>query len=186
MAGQTILKLLEARDYQSFLQLTSTLGKEVLIHLTVIAASGNLIEKIMGWEGREARDEDSATQAVTRHANELVRVGSDMKKRVEDFLYPRSSEGKLDIAFNEQRWAPYDGQAWDAFYAEFVALLGPHVATLEPLVRWAADMSADIHDEKAAMYARTMTPVVERLSESLDKLEALLLPETFEEFLARL
>jgi hypothetical protein len=125
MAGPAIKKALEKREYTEFFLLVHDFSEQhVLPHLAMIHGCGHLLTRLADQESPPRPLDDPAMAAQVRTAASAV-VGLEIIRRAQAYLWPGTHEGRDSEAENRERWAPYDGAAWDVFLAGLVDAVGP-------------------------------------------------------------
>jgi hypothetical protein len=74
-------------------------------------------------------------QAAENTILHLVEFAQSAVKEIRRFFWPRLATEDGFHETNQERWAPYDGQAWDAFFADFVRFMTPRLQTMATYIQ---------------------------------------------------
>jgi hypothetical protein len=182
MAGPAITKVLESRDYERFHWLVHDYSENVLGPLTSIDIVAGLFQRLADMRPiPRPMDEPEAAATILQAASAIrnLRLGS----KTREFFWPGFPGDSIGYyhAANRKRWAPYDGEAWDRFFGEFVDFMVPLLAECLALgEQIAARVLTESSEEPLAENERTLRKLPEELMQHCNRLKTLLDPDTYE------
>jgi hypothetical protein len=134
MAGPKTTAYLAARDYETFYKLAHHLSEEALIGLIGINSKAHIIHRLYQMSLLETCDDPAAARAADNSALQLEQSAQEAMEETRRFFWPDPAGGMVVRQINQRRWAPYDVQAWDAFFADFVAFTKARLQIIAPLI----------------------------------------------------
>ncbi len=134
MPGSKIAEFLLASDYDHFYRLAHRLSESVLVRMIDISTKAQALKKL--YETSPAKTYSSDGPEILENIIlPLSEFAEDAVEKVRRFFWPRlaTEEGFHEV--NQQRWSPYDSQAWDDFFADFVLFMTPHLQTVNRFIQ---------------------------------------------------
>jgi hypothetical protein len=144
MPGSKTVSLLASGDYETFYQLAHALSEYVLIRIIGIGAKMQVLAILHAKTDPDIFSNSSAAKSVGATAGHLRRYTQRVAGDARRFFWPRLATERGFHEANQQRWAPYDGAAWDHFFADYIAFMKPrleNIATSIERLKRAADLS---------------------------------------------
>jgi hypothetical protein len=123
MAGLKTTKYLVARDYETFYKLAHHLSEETLIGLSGINSGARILNRLYQMSRLETCDDPVAAKAADNSALQLKQFAREAMEETRRFFWPGRAGGAVVRQINQKRWSPYDTQAWDAFFVDFVEFM---------------------------------------------------------------
>lgn len=133
MPGPKTTQFLAPADYQTFYQLAHALSEAVLVRLHNISNHAHILKLICQTTPQATLSNPSVTSQVESMILQLHDAAKSMTEEVRHFFWPWLAHQGVNNGANEKRWSPYDGSAWDRFFADFVRFMKPRLLTLETL-----------------------------------------------------
>lgn len=182
MPGPTITRLLAPNTYEAFYRLAHIYAEDLLSQAAAIAMSAQLAARML--------DELPSMPAVEQAFHSFRDVSLTLQETINSAFWPRIplktlSTGEtlyvpLEI-INRERWAPFDGAAWEQFFAALLTEVKPHISHLKE--RLATLLLPPERLEQPAISASQiafLNSLQPELSERLAVLEHWLEPATLE------
>jgi len=130
MPGPKTTEFLAPNDYETFYQLVHELSERALLALTGISTRAQVLKKLHEMTALDTFENQSAAQAAKNAAFHLGEFAQISVQETRQFFWPRLASDEDFHQVNQQRWTPFDAQAWDAFFAEFVLFMQPRLQTV--------------------------------------------------------
>jgi hypothetical protein len=181
MPGTSISGLLQPPGYETFYSLAHSYSEDLLANAAVIKGASDILARTVDlWSGQIVASGAEWTQLKDNIHSLKVRAG-DLQETIRACFWPHVAEElkrgvstrqvhDLDEAFNRQRWAPYDGDAWDQFFATLVEQLQPQFAAFKRFVHSLPVPDDSMVDNRSAALKEMMTEIRNRIN----RLESLL------------
>jgi hypothetical protein len=135
MPGSRVAEFLVARDYDHFYQLAHCLSEYVLVRTIDFSTKAQVLKEIYKITPTKTFSNPDAVEIIENaifHWNEFA---PDAVEKVRRFFWPRLATEEGFHELNRQRWLPYDSQAWDDFFADFVLFMTPHLQTMTAFIQ---------------------------------------------------
>jgi hypothetical protein len=134
MAGPKTNRYLAAKDYETFYKLAHHLSEEVLLGLIGINSRAQILNKLYQMSLLETCGDPTAAKAANDSALQLGRFTREVMRETRCFFWPERADEETAHQANQRRWSPYNVQAWDAFFADFVAFMKARLPTIMTFV----------------------------------------------------
>jgi hypothetical protein len=135
MPGPKTAKLLAPGDYETFYQLAHALSEQALIGLIGISTKAQALKKLHEMTPLVTFAEPAAAKAAENVAFHLSEFAQSAVEATRRFFWPRLASEEGFYETNQRRWSPYDDQAWDAFFADFVLFMTPRLQTIATFIQ---------------------------------------------------
>jgi hypothetical protein len=127
MPGPKTTEFLAPNTYETFYQLAHALSEQALLGMTGISTRTQVLKKLHEMTPPHTFEDPSASKTAENVAFHLCEFAQMTVKEIRLFFWPQLASSQ---EVNRQRWAPFDAQAWDAFFAEFVLFMTPRLQTV--------------------------------------------------------
>lgn len=134
MPGSKIAEFLAASDYDRFYRLAHRLSESVLVRMIDINTQAQALKKLYEITPGKTWSPD-AREMLETTILPLSEFAQGAVEQVRRFFWPRLAMEEGFHEVNQQRWAPYDSQAWGDFFADFVLFLTPHLQTVDTFIQ---------------------------------------------------
>jgi hypothetical protein len=182
MPGNAIQKWLEPHSYERFYRVAHAYSEHLLTAASKIKATTDVAARLA-----QNLADSSKLVSYKKDTQRLSLQGETLQESVRACFWPEMASRmmtgmpldgarELDDAFNQQRWQPYDGRAWDQFVAGIGAQIRPALDDFrlraEALV-FPDDYVASVPSQQIAF----LLDLTRNLRQYSDALENLLEPE---------
>jgi hypothetical protein len=130
MPGPKTVEFLTPNNYETFYKLVHELSERALLALTGISTRAQVLKKLHEMTAISTFADQEAAHAAENVAFHLCEFAQMSVQETRQFFWPRPASDEDFHQVNQARWSPYDAQAWDAFFAEFVSFMEPRLQTL--------------------------------------------------------
>jgi hypothetical protein len=130
MAGLKTAEYLATRDYETFYRLAHHLSEEALAGLISIGSGAQLLSRLYQMSLSETCGDPVAAKEAENRALQLHQLAREAARETRRFFWPDRAEGAAVHYKNQGRWSPYDAEAWDAFFTDFVEFMKVRVQTI--------------------------------------------------------
>ena len=135
MPGPKTANFLAASDYDHFYQLAHHLSEDVLVRVIDINTRTRVLKKLYEMTPEEAFSNSDAVEIIENAICHLSEFTQGAVGQVRRFFWPRLATEDGFHEVNQQRWSPYDNQAWDDFFADFVQFMIPRLQTIATFIQ---------------------------------------------------
>jgi hypothetical protein len=134
MPGPKTTKFLASGDYETFYRLAHALSEQALIGVIGISTRAQALKMLHKMTPLDTFPDPAAAKAAENAALHLSEFAQSTVEEIRRFFWPclASEEGFHET--NQRCWSPYDDQAWDAFFADFVLFMTPRLQTIATFI----------------------------------------------------
>lgn len=161
MPGPKITDFLADQNYDNFYQQLHALVEDMGAALTYLVGWGQVIVRVLDMIGQG--DDELRARAVHLHE-----TGMRLGQSITDFIYFPTGQGQAaEEAYNQRRWYPYDGAAWDTLMDHLWAHIEGQLHDTEAaLGAFQESMAtANIQHPKSAVFHETPQGADEKLAD---------------------